>query len=168
MAPQDAARGGRDRIHPDNSPSVSEVIVFSYRSLGKRQEVFGLGKIHLVIFTSIKNKSDAIPRCIPRNRMKRSRVEAIANGIFLILLGFLFYFNWWWPGILVAVWASLATRQVLSGRMQDLLLSTFLLGSLFIVAYFQLSWNLMTPILFVLGGLYIILREFYYDDDPSS
>lgn len=96
--------------------------------------------------------------------MKRSRVEAIGNGVFLILLGVLFYFNWWWPGILVAVWASLATRQVLSSRMQDLLLSTFLLGTLFIVAFFRLSWDLITPILFVLGGLYLILREFYYDD----
>ena len=97
--------------------------------------------------------------------MKRSKIEAISNGVFLIALGVLFYFNWWWPGILVAVWASLAARQGLSGRLQDLLLSTFLLGSLFIVAFFNLSWNLVAPILFVLGGAYLILREFYYEDN---
>lgn len=96
--------------------------------------------------------------------MSRSKIEAIGNGIFLMMLGVLFYFNWWWPGIIVALWASLAVRQGLSGRMQDMLLSTFLLGSLFVVAFFELSWNLIAPILFVFGGLYIILREFYYDD----
>lgn len=99
--------------------------------------------------------------------MKRSKIEAIGNGVFLIGLGVLFYMNWWWPGILIAIWASLATRQLLSGRMQDLLLSSFLLGALFIVAFFHLSWNLMTPILLILGGAYLILREFYYDDSPS-
>lgn len=96
--------------------------------------------------------------------MKRSKIDAIGNGVFLILLGVLFYFNWWWPGILVAIWASLAVRQMLSGRMQDLLLSSFLLGTLFFVAFFNLSWNLMAPLLFVMGGLYIIMKEFYYDD----
>lgn len=96
--------------------------------------------------------------------VKRSKIEAIGNGVFLICLGFLFYFNWWWPGILVAVWASLATRQLLTGRKQDLLLSTFLLGSLFVVAFFKLSWDLITPILFILGGGYLIIKEFYSDD----
>lgn len=100
--------------------------------------------------------------------MHRSKIEAIGNGVFLIILGILFYFNWWWPGILIAVWASLAVRQVLSHRMQDLLLSTFLLGSLFVVAFFNLSWNLVTPIIFVFGGLYLILREFYYDKDGDA
>lgn len=92
------------------------------------------------------------------------KVESIGNGVFLICLGLLFYLNWWWPGILVAVWASLATRQLLSGRKQDLLLSTLLLGSLFVVAFFHLSRDLITPLLFILGGGYLIIREFYSND----
>lgn len=100
--------------------------------------------------------------------MTRSKIEAIGNGVFLICLGFLFYLNWWWPGILVAVWASLATRQILSGRKQDLILTSFLLGSLFIVAFFKLSWDLITPVLFVLGGAYLIIREFYYDEEERE
>lgn len=100
--------------------------------------------------------------------MKRSKVEAIGNGVFLIGLAVLFYMNWWWPGILAVIWASLATRQILSNRTQDLILSTFLLGTLFIVAFFRLSWDLITPLLLLLGGGYLILREFYYDDSGKD
>jgi hypothetical protein len=96
--------------------------------------------------------------------MKRSKAEAIGNGVFLIVLGFLFYFNWWWPGILVAVWASFAVRQLLTGRQQDFLLTTLLLGCLFLVVLFNLSWNMLTPLLFILGGGYLIYKEYSSDD----
>lgn len=95
--------------------------------------------------------------------MKASRAEAIGNGVFLILLGVLFYFSWLWPGILLAVWASFAVRQLLTGRHTDFVLTTLLLGSLFLVIYFNLSWNMLTPILFILGGGYLIYKEFFID-----
>lgn len=96
--------------------------------------------------------------------MKPSKAEAIGNGIFLIMLGVLFYFRWLWPGILLAIWASFAVRQLLTGRNSDFILTTLLLGSLFIVIFFNLSWNMLTPILFILGGGYLIYKEFMIDD----
>lgn len=96
--------------------------------------------------------------------MGRGKADAIGNGVFLVILGLLFYTNWWWPGILLAIWGSLATRQILTKRTQDFLLSTLLFGSLFIVAFFRFSWDLLTPVLFILGGSYLIFREFYSDD----
>lgn len=96
--------------------------------------------------------------------MKPSKAEAIGNGVFLILLGVLFYFRWLWPGILLAVWASFGIRQLLTGRHSDFLLTSLLLGSLFIVIFFDLSWNMLTPILFVLGGGYLIYKEFARDN----
>jgi predicted membrane protein len=98
----------------------------------------------------------------------RTKAEAISNGVLLIFLGLLFYTNWWWPGILVAIWATFATRQYLTERYQDLLLTTILLFSLFVVALFNLSWNLLTPILFVLAGGYLILRAYFSEQDPLN
>lgn len=100
--------------------------------------------------------------------MKRSKADAIGNGVFLIFLGVLFYMNWWWPGILVAIWAALATRQLFTGRMQDFLLTSILLLSLFLVAFFNLSWNLLMPILFVLAGGYLVFREFLSEKDGKD
>lgn len=100
--------------------------------------------------------------------MKPSKAEAIGNGVFLIMLGVLFYFGWLWPGILIAIWLSFAVRQLLTGRHTDFVLTTLLLGSLFIVIFFNMSWNMLTPILFILGGGYLIYNEFVKDDSVKD
>lgn len=91
----------------------------------------------------------------------KRKAEAISSGVFLIALGILFYFNAWWPGILLALWAFLATRQSLMGRHFDLIITTFILIGLFVVTTFNVSWSILGPVLFVLGGIYIIFREYF-------
>ena len=54
---------------------------------------------------------------IPNFSKRKS--NAIANGVFLAAIGVLLYTNLWWPGILIAIWLSLATRQFLSQRTYD-------------------------------------------------
>lgn len=97
----------------------------------------------------------------------KKKAEAISNGVLLIFLGLLFYTNWWWPGILVAIWATFATRQYLTERYQDLILTTILLLSLFVVALFQLNWDLLTPLLFLLAGGYLIFRAYYSEEESG-
>lgn len=92
----------------------------------------------------------------------KRKADAISNGVFLVALGALFYFEFWWPGILLAIWAALTTRQYLTGRQNDLMISTVILLGLFIVTYFRLDWSTLMPVLFVLGGIYLIFREYYF------
>lgn len=100
--------------------------------------------------------------------VSKGKAEALSNGVFLIGLGVLFYTNFWWPGILLALWAMLAVRQLLSDRRFDFIVSTVVLGGIFIISYFSLNWDLILPALFVLGGLYIIFREYLYSDDKPE
>lgn len=100
-------------------------------------------------------------------KLSRSKADMIGNGVFLISLGGLFYTQWWWPGILLAIWASLAVRQALTKRHQDLLLTSILLASLFFVAFFKLSWDLLMPVLFVMAGCYLIFREYFSSQDDQ-
>lgn len=110
--------------------------------------------------------------CLPGNfyhmQLKRTRAEMIGNGVFLIILGVLFYYNWWWPGILIAIWAAIATRQILTGRHQEFLLTTILFVTLFVIAYFKLSWDLMLPLLFIIGGGFIIVRELIAEETEKN
>lgn len=94
--------------------------------------------------------------------LTKRKSDAISNGVFLVALGALFYFEFWWPGILLAIWAALATRQYLTGRQYDLIISSIILLGLFIVTYFRLDWSTLMPVLFVLGGIYLIFREYYF------
>lgn len=100
--------------------------------------------------------------------ISKRKADAVANGAFFIGLGILLYTNMWWPWILIAVWIFLSLRQFLTGRHWDFILSTVLLIGLFLISYFHIDWSLLAPILFVVGGLYIMFKEFFYADDASD
>lgn len=100
--------------------------------------------------------------------VSRKQGDAIANGAFLIAIGILFFTNLWWPGILLAIWVSLALRQYFSGRYYDLYISSIILLGLFALAFFQLEWTVMIPVLFVVAGIYIIFREYFFAEDTNG
>jgi hypothetical protein len=92
--------------------------------------------------------------------MSKRKADAISNGIFLICLAVLIYTGYWWPGILLALWVTLATRQYLTYRFYDLAITTILLLGLFVVTILNLNWTIIVPVLLVLGGIHIIFREY--------
>jgi hypothetical protein len=97
---------------------------------------------------------------VSRIIFSKKKADAISNGIFLISIGILVYTNAWWPGMLLAIWATLATRQYLTGRIYDLFLTTLMLVGLSLVIYFDLNWSVLVPVLLVLGGIHLIFREY--------
>ena len=100
--------------------------------------------------------------------MAKGKIDAISTGAFLICLGILFYANLWWPGILVAIWVHLALKQYLSGRIFDLIVSSFVLLGLTFIAFSGIDWAVVLPVMFVVGGIYLIFREFFFNDDGED
>lgn len=100
--------------------------------------------------------------------VSRKKAHAISNGIFLVSLGILIATGLWWPGIILALWATIASRQYLSGRYYAAALSSLLLLGLFIVSFFEFKANVFVPILLVLGGGFIIFRESMNPDDTNG
>lgn len=98
--------------------------------------------------------------------LSKRKIEALANGAFLIGLGILFYTDLWWPGILLVLWVTLALRQYLSGRIYDFFISSVILLGLFILSLLRLDWSILVPVLFVIGGIYIIFREYFFTEGP--
>lgn len=101
-------------------------------------------------------------------KLAKRKIHAISNGIFLMGIALLIVTAWWWPGILLVLWATLATRQYLADRTFDLVVTTIILVGLTVVNLFPWGWNVMMPILFLLGGIYIIFREFLYGEDSNG
>lgn len=100
--------------------------------------------------------------------LSRRKARAISNGVLLIGFGILIYTNAWWPWILLVLWAGLALRQYLTERTYDLIISTFVLLGLFLITLFKLDFSVLMPILFVIGGIYIIFREYYFTEEIIS
>jgi hypothetical protein len=97
---------------------------------------------------------------VTRLTLSKRKADAISNGVFLIAVGILVFTGYWWPGILIAIWATLATRQYLTNRMYDLLLTTILLIGLSVIIILNLNWTVIVPVLLVLGGIHLIFREY--------
>lgn len=95
----------------------------------------------------------------------QKRADIISNGAFLISLGILFFTNGWWPGILLALWVTLGLREFLTGRWYDLIVTSIILLGLFFISVFKLDWIVIVPIIFILGGIYIICREFFTQEE---
>jgi len=100
--------------------------------------------------------------------MSKKKAHAISNGIFLIGLGILVLTNAWWPGILLAIWALIGSRQLLTGRKYQAALTTVVLLGLFIVAMLKFDYDMIAPVVLVIAGIYLIVKEFYFEDDTNG
>ncbi|MCI5052865.1 MAG: hypothetical protein MRY21_07015 [Simkaniaceae bacterium] len=95
-----------------------------------------------------------------RVHTSRRRAKAISSAIFFIGLAIIaFRFNWW-PAILVPIGISLAVRQYLLGRYRDMTLSLVIFIGAFVTSQFNVSWEIILPIIFVISAIYILAREF--------
>lgn len=100
-------------------------------------------------------------------RVSKKKADAFANGAFLIALGVLIFTGAWWPGILLAIWIMLAIRQFFTARFYDLAITSVILLGLYAISFFNINWTFLMPVLFVVGGLYIIFREFFFSDETE-
>lgn len=89
----------------------------------------------------------------------KRKADTISNGVFLILLGFLFYTGQWWPGILFALGLTFAIRQYLTGRRLDFFVTVVIIGILGAITLAGHVFSMFFPLLFVAAGLYLITKE---------
>lgn len=102
-----------------------------------------------------KKKESIMSRIVSKKRAKNLSV-----ALFLIGLAIVSYLGAFWPGIMLAVGIPLALRQYLLGRNYDMCVSLFVFVGVFITVQFDISWEVLLPVLFGIGGIYILFREF--------
>jgi 4-hydroxybenzoate polyprenyltransferase len=90
----------------------------------------------------------------------KKRAKTLCAALFLIGIAIVSYLQAFWPGIMLAVGLPLALRQYLLGRPYDMGMTLFVFVGVFITVQFNISWEILLPVLFALGGIYILFREF--------
>ncbi len=100
--------------------------------------------------------------------ISKKRAKTISVALFLIGLAIVSYLAAWWPGIMLAVGIPLALRQYLLGRHYDLGISLFVFVGVFVTVQFNISWEILLPVLFAIGGIYILCREFLESKEPLA
>jgi len=98
----------------------------------------------------------------------KKKAHAISTALFLIGIAVLIFTGVWWPGIMLAIGIPLALRQYLLGRTYDMAISILIFIGSFVTVQFDISWRILLPVLFTLGALYILFREFFSPDPISE
>jgi len=97
--------------------------------------------------------------------MSRRKAQSLSFALFLIGLALISYFKYWWPGIMLAIGIPLALRQYLLGKRFDMIISLIVFIGVFITVQFSIKWEIVLPVLFTLGGLYVFVKEFFGPKD---
>jgi predicted membrane protein len=90
----------------------------------------------------------------------RKSAKIVALIIFLLGLALLTYLGNWWPAVMLVVGIPLAILQWLQGRRYDVYITLFVFIGAFVTVQFNIQWQVILPVLFTLGGIYIFFREY--------
>ena len=90
----------------------------------------------------------------------KKKAQALATALFFLGLAILAFLNSWWPAIMLVVGVPLAFRQLLLGRTYDMCLSLLVFVGTFVTVQFDIAWRIFLPILFTIGAIYVLFREF--------
>lgn len=100
--------------------------------------------------------------------MSHERAKAVSSGVFLVGLGILLYTGAWWPEILLAIAASLGTKEFLRGRIYDLFLTLLIFIGLYYVFKIEGGFTFVVAVFLTLGGIYMIFRELFLPKEIKS
>lgn len=100
--------------------------------------------------------------------LPKRKADALSNAALLAGLAILFWSQTFWPGILLVVWVWLAIRQYLTSRKWDLMITSIILLGLFVVSFFGINLSALLPVLFAVGAIYIVFREYFFADDSAE
>lgn len=100
--------------------------------------------------------------------VSKRRAKALSVALFLVGLAIVAYLKAWWPGIMLAVGIPLALRQYLLDRHYDMGVTLFVFVGVFVTVQFNISWEVLLPVLFGIGGIYILFREYLESKEPLA
>lgn len=93
----------------------------------------------------------------------RKKAKILSFALFLLLLVTLSYTKQWWPGIMLAIGLPLSLKQYLLGKTYDVAVTLFVFVGVFVTVAFSVEWDILLPVLFTIGGIYILCRDFLED-----
>jgi predicted membrane protein len=99
------------------------------------------------------------------------RAKAISGAVFLLGLAVISFQFDMWPAIMVVVGVSLALRQYLLGHIYDMILSLLVFFGVFFTALYNVSWDILLPVVFIIGAIYLLAKEYWHrheEDEAES
>lgn len=87
--------------------------------------------------------------------------DLLSITFLLVGVAVISYMQAFWPSILLVLGLALILRQYLRGRVYDIAITLVIFGGLFTYYYFRVSSDVLLPVLFTIGGIYLVFREYF-------
>ena len=101
-------------------------------------------------------------------KTSRKKAHVLSFILFLVGLVILTLTKSWWPSIMLIIGIPLALRQYLIGHVYDMIISLVVFLGVYFTVQFQIKWDILLPVLFTLGGIYIFFREFFCQNETTE
>jgi hypothetical protein len=98
----------------------------------------------------------------------RRKARAISSALLLLGLAGLFWGFAWWPNIMLVIGLPLALRQFLLGRTYDMIVILLVFVGGYITNAFDLSWEVFLPVIFSIGAIFILFKEFFGPEEITE
>ena len=101
-------------------------------------------------------------------KASRKKSATISFAVFLVILAIITLSDYWWPGIMLLIGIPLAIKQFFNGRKHDMIVTLFVFLGVFVTIQFQIPWKYLLPVIFTVGGIYILFKEFFIEANTES
>jgi len=110
---------------------------------------------------------------MPTPHYSNHRASIFGLLFFIGCLTIMFISRNWWPGSLLVVGLPIALKQFLMNRYFDMTVSLVVFIGAFVSIQYDIIWQIILPVIFLMGGLYVILKEFFtpkrvYEDEKEE
>jgi len=92
-------------------------------------------------------------------RKMRKQAKTVSLIVFFLAIIIVALTKSWWPGIMLALGLPLAVFQYMQGRKYDTMITLFVFIGAWLTVQFEIQWEVLLPVLFSLGGIYLFFRE---------
>jgi predicted membrane protein len=98
----------------------------------------------------------------------RKRAKLVSLIVFFLSIVIVAITQSWWPGIMLALGLPLAIFQYMEGRKYDTVITLFVFVGAWLTVQFQINWEVLLPVLFSIGGIYLFFREWIENRDANN
>ena len=96
-----------------------------------------------------------------RSLLSKKSAHIISFLLFAAGIAVLAYFKIWWPALILVLGIPIALKHYLLGEFFDTYLSLFIFFGVFATFQFQIKFDILLPVFFTIGGIYIFFKEFF-------
>lgn len=96
-----------------------------------------------------------------RPLLGKKMANILAFILFAIGIAVLTHYKLWWPTLILVLGLPIALKHYLLGEFFETFIALFVFFGLYLTFKFQIKQDILLPVFFTIGGVYVFFKEFF-------